>query len=181
MPWMCFTVKKFNESEYAINWQLSLNKHACDLVWFCSARGDNFWLRIKSPWRKAHKSPCKILVMNVPKCKLALKESQKWMPPSPYWLCSDVHIARKLSLHKSCLQRLRIYAWAQRNHMQKWNKGSFAEQNGPVKGNRPLKFQSVVLSVYEIDGINMWQYVTLKNHSQEDQLQLETAWFPRKH
>ena len=71
MPWMRFTVKKCIESEYATNWQLSLKKQACDLVWFCSARGDNFWHRIKSPWRKVRKSPCKILMMNVSKCKLA--------------------------------------------------------------------------------------------------------------
>ena len=50
-----------------------------------------------------------------------------------------------------------------------------------VKGKRPLKFQSVVNSMYETDGINLRQYVTLKMNSQEVRLQLDTTWFQGKH
>ena len=49
------------------------------------------------------------------------------------------------------------------------------------KGKRLSKYQSTVNSMYETGGINLRQYVTLNNNSQEIRLQLDTAWFPKKH
>ena len=49
-----------------------------------------------------------------------------------------------------------------------------------MKGKWPLEFQSVVLSGYETDSINLRQYINLKNNSQEVRLQLDTVFLKKQ-
>ena len=150
---------------------------------------------------KEHKSPCKILVMNVSKCKLAQVAppwsrintqkmglgQQHWGFPewvsemnvsialvSAQWcshcegtVSSQIMPATSASL---CLGIKTPCAEVEQMLLSRTKRPPFRSgTNAPsqnttatVKGKRPLKFQSVVNSMYETDGINLWQYITLK-------------------
>ena len=100
------------------------------------------------------------------------KQSQKREPPSPCWLCGDLHFAR------SCPFRYHIWnICLNKGHKEsKCKSGTQApSKNTAASKKAPTpKSLGVVSSTYETDGIDRRQYVILSINGQKVRLQIDT-------